>query len=395
MPDIRNRGGLLYLIKQLELGVRHQLDRLLREHALTVPQYTLLSVLHSAPGLSSAELARRSFVTAQSAHKLVRTLEHRGLIARVPHPGNRRVLRTYLTASGRALLKRCDVRARSIEEGLLARLPSAEASELRTTLQCCIRALHDPSPPFQSLIRDETDKEPLMTQTLDTTGVGAPKRLEHQAFKAFAAREVENVMNRYEYMMSHDQFGYVYDNLFATDAPDVRVELPFGRWEGPESVRRCIVGYHSYLCLDDQGRPRPGVLFYNANTQPIIEVADDLKTAKGLWICPGYSAKDQPDGTFTAGAGTAVRACDFLYDEEQGRWKIWHYIVTGLTSHPYDVSFVDNKVNVQSSAARVFPEGTEPDGEPQYSWMYSTEARVEYFPLLPEHYRTFAETHSY
>ena len=40
---------------------------------------------------------------------------------------------------------------------------------------------------------------------------------EKAALKAYAAREIENVMNRYEYMMSHDQFQYVYDNLFALD----------------------------------------------------------------------------------------------------------------------------------------------------------------------------------
>lgn len=395
MSETPSRGGLLYLIKQLELGVRQRLDRLLREQALTVPQYTLLSVLHSSPGLSSAELARRSFVTAQSAHKLVRSLERRGLIARATRPGNRRVLRTHLTEPGLELLRHCDARAGGVEDDLVALLSSAQTSDLWTTLHRCLRALTDPRTSAQSPVHDETDKEPPMTETLDTARAGAAQRLELQALKAFAAREVENVMNKYEYMMSHDQFTYVYDNLFATDLPDVRVELPFGRWEGPESVRRCIVGYHSFLCLDDEGRPRPGVLFYNANTQPIIEVADDLKTAKGLWICPGYSAKDQPDGTFTAGAGTAVRACDFVFDEQQGRWRMWHYIVIGLTSHPYDVSFVDNRTNVQSSAARVFPEGTEPDGEPQHSWMYSTEARVEYSPLIPEPYRTFAETHSY
>jgi len=219
-------------------------------------------------------------------------------------------------------------------------------------------------------------------------------KIELAALKAQAARDVENVMNRYEYMMSHDQFRYVYDNLFASKMEDLRMELPFGKWVGPKSVERCVIGYHSWLCLDDKGQPRPGVLFYNVNSQAIIEIADDLKTAKGLWICPGYSAKDTPEG-HVAGAGTAVRACDFIYDEETGRWKIWHYIVTGLTSHPYDISFVKNKENVQAKSFRTFPEGTEPDDEPTYFWMYSTEARVDYYPYIPEPYKTFSETFSY
>ncbi len=215
------------------------------------------------------------------------------------------------------------------------------------------------------------------------------------AQKAWAAREVENVMNRYEYMMSHDQFQYVYDNLFATHMPDVFMEVPFGRWTGPESVRRCVIGYHSALCCDAQGNPRPGVLFYNANTQPIIEVADDLKTAKGLWVCPGYSAKDLPDGSFDCGAGTAVRACDFIYDARDGRWKMWHYAVSGLTSHPYDVPFTAFHGDKQSAAVRTFPAGTEPDEPPHYFWMYDTTRPVNYYPFVPESYATWSDKISY
>ncbi|WP_405970639.1 MarR family winged helix-turn-helix transcriptional regulator [Streptomyces sp. NBC_00988] len=222
MSETRSRGSLLYLIKQLELGVRQRLDRFLREQALTVPQYTLLSVLRSSPGLSSAELARRSFVTAQSAHKLVRSLERRGLIARATRPGNRRVLRTHLTEPGLELLRHCDARADGVEDELVALLSSAQTSDLWTTLHRCLRALTDPRASAQSPVHDETDKEPPMTETLDTARAGAAQRFELQALKAFAAREVENVMNKYEYMMSHDQFTYVYDNLFATDLPDVR-----------------------------------------------------------------------------------------------------------------------------------------------------------------------------
>ena len=218
---------------------------------------------------------------------------------------------------------------------------------------------------------------------------------EKAALKAYAAREIENVMNRYEYMMSHDQFQYVYDNLFALDKEDVFFDVPFGRWNGRESLKRVIIGYHSSLCCDAEGNPRPGVIFYNANTQAIIEVADDLKTAKGLWVCPGYSAKDLPDGSYDCGAGTAVRACDFIYDEKDGRWKMWHYAVSGLTSHPYSVPFTEFHGDKQSAAVRVFPEGIEPDEGPHYFWMYDTSRPVNYYPFIPEPYETWDDSLSY
>lgn len=218
---------------------------------------------------------------------------------------------------------------------------------------------------------------------------------ELMAAKAWAAREVENVMNRYEFMMSHDQFEYVYENLFALDRPDVFFEVPFGRWTGAESLRRVIVGYHGSLCLDEEGNPRPGVLFYNANCQPIIEVADDLKTAKGLWVCPGFSAKDLPDGTYKCGEGTAIRACDFVYDEADGRWKMWHYAVSGLTSYPYGTPFTEYMEDNQSAAVRTFPSGTEADEEPHYFWQYRRDRRIQYYPYIPEPYKTWEDTFSY
>lgn len=223
-----------------------------------------------------------------------------------------------------------------------------------------------------------------------------PSTVAHVALKAKARGDIENVMNKYEYMMSHDQFQYVYDNLFTHSHEDVRFELPFGKWVGLESLKRGIIGFHSQLCLDDQGHPRPGVFFYNANTQAIVEVADDLKTAKGLWICPGFGVPDiqNPDGTVSlrVGQGTAKRAADFVFDEREKRWKIWHYLVTGMTSHRYMDFF---GVASQSQTDRKFGPDTRPDGPPDFFWMYSKDARVEYFPHIPEPYETWAETFSY
>src|SRR5690348_9789314 len=57
---------LLYLVEQVELAVRARLDKLLRPDGLTALQYTALTVLERHPDMSVAQLARNSFVTAQS-----------------------------------------------------------------------------------------------------------------------------------------------------------------------------------------------------------------------------------------------------------------------------------------------------------------------------------------
>ena len=65
---------LLYLLKQVELAVRFRLDELLRPAGLTVLQYTALTVLERHPNLTSAQLARNSFVTAQTMSDMVTAL---------------------------------------------------------------------------------------------------------------------------------------------------------------------------------------------------------------------------------------------------------------------------------------------------------------------------------
>src|SRR5690348_14810114 len=97
---------LLYVVKQVELAVRSRLDDLLRPAGLTALQYTALTVLERHPDLSSAQLARNSFVTAQSMADMVTALEERGLIERHRDRTDRRRLVVALTGDARSALLR-------------------------------------------------------------------------------------------------------------------------------------------------------------------------------------------------------------------------------------------------------------------------------------------------
>src|SRR6202012_1479044 len=74
----------LYLLKRVELAVRARIDEIVRPAGLTTNQYTALTVLERHDDMSSAQLARHSFVTAQSMADMITTLEARGLIERPP-----------------------------------------------------------------------------------------------------------------------------------------------------------------------------------------------------------------------------------------------------------------------------------------------------------------------
>lgn len=128
---------LMYLVKQVELGVRSHLDDLLRPAGLTALQYTALTVVERHPDFSSAQLARNSFVTAQSMADMITILQGRGLIERRRDQTDRRRLVVALTVDGRALLDRYRDQVMALEAQMLAGLTSREVSSLRRVLHAC------------------------------------------------------------------------------------------------------------------------------------------------------------------------------------------------------------------------------------------------------------------
>jgi DNA-binding MarR family transcriptional regulator len=132
---------LLYLMKQLELAVRSRLDDLFRPIGLTALQYTALTVLERRPDLSSAELARNSFVTTQTMADMVTSLQARGLIERHRDPADRRRLVLALTAEGWRLLGKYRVEVSALEAQMLSGLSAEEAVALRRSIQVCRSAL--------------------------------------------------------------------------------------------------------------------------------------------------------------------------------------------------------------------------------------------------------------
>lgn len=125
--------------------MRSRLDALCARHGLSTMQYVALSVLAANGGMSSAELAIRSFVSPQSANQMVAALERRGLIERLPDPANRRILRTRLTEAGGSLLEACEQDVDAFEREMFAGIGEAGEADLRAALEGCIANLADHS----------------------------------------------------------------------------------------------------------------------------------------------------------------------------------------------------------------------------------------------------------
>jgi DNA-binding MarR family transcriptional regulator len=128
---------LLYVMKQVELATRAHLDEMFRPIGLTALQYTALTVLERHPNLSSAQLARNSFVTAQTMADMITALEDRRLIERHRDPQDRRRLVLALTPEGRSLLRQHRSKVVALEEQMLAGVTATQREALRRILLAC------------------------------------------------------------------------------------------------------------------------------------------------------------------------------------------------------------------------------------------------------------------
>jgi DNA-binding MarR family transcriptional regulator len=147
----RPRPSLLYAVKQVELVVRAHLDDLLRDSGVTALQYTALTVLARRDGLTSAELARNSFVTPQAMADLVTALERGGFILRRRNPDNRRQLLISLTPEAHALLDRFDGPVAGIEARMVEGLDAADRERFRDYLNRARSSLEEAAPREQSV----------------------------------------------------------------------------------------------------------------------------------------------------------------------------------------------------------------------------------------------------
>ncbi|QVI30705.1 MarR family transcriptional regulator [Mycolicibacterium neoaurum] len=118
------------------------METLLRPYGITALQFTALTVLQHSSGLSAADLARRSFVTAQSMGEMVETLQRQDLVSRLPDPNHRRRMLMSLTDRGHRLLAECSADVNDLEATMVAKLNWRQRQTLRAYLESCRSSLH-------------------------------------------------------------------------------------------------------------------------------------------------------------------------------------------------------------------------------------------------------------
>jgi DNA-binding MarR family transcriptional regulator len=135
------RDYITCLMSQLTHAMEHQMTAAVKDTNLTLLQLSALAELNHDGTLSTADLARLTFVTPQNMSLTVSKLAAGGYLLRKAHPTNARVKRLILTPRGVRVLRRAVARAVVLEREMFSPLSSRQKSELRSQLRTCLTRL--------------------------------------------------------------------------------------------------------------------------------------------------------------------------------------------------------------------------------------------------------------
>ena len=139
LRDMTSTDEVMLRVYRLNELARADAQRQTARHGLSLTDSDVLAALRSAPPpheLSPTDLYSAVFISSGGLTKVLRGLEHRGLIGRVADDKDRRSRRVRLTRAGRTLVERIAVAVRaSGEQHFSKALSKAEMARLAALLR--------------------------------------------------------------------------------------------------------------------------------------------------------------------------------------------------------------------------------------------------------------------
>jgi DNA-binding MarR family transcriptional regulator len=130
-----------YRILRLKHVVAVVMEEALAPAELTANQYTVLSMVRRMAPVTSAELARKLQISAQSMGESLKTLEARSLVSRSASPANKRMVLFVLSPEGKKIALKADKLVAKAEERFLSCLPPEALRSFEESLGT-LRARH-------------------------------------------------------------------------------------------------------------------------------------------------------------------------------------------------------------------------------------------------------------
>ncbi len=124
-----------YNARRASLVIIEHFVRGMAEFDLRPVDFSVLSIIHHNPGVTSRQLCSVLSILPPNLVGLIKGLESRGLIERRPHPLDRRAQGLHLTALGCEWMPQAEDRASDLERQAAQALSVAEQAQLIQLLQ--------------------------------------------------------------------------------------------------------------------------------------------------------------------------------------------------------------------------------------------------------------------
>jgi DNA-binding MarR family transcriptional regulator len=156
---------ILIKIRKIVRSVDIESKKIQKEYGVSIPQVLCLSFLHGSPNYQATQGEIRAFLNLNSStvSGIINRLEKKGLLARLPKSGDKRVVNIALTSAGDKLFGTIPS---LLHEQLSERLQKLEQSELdkvEESLETLVRLLDI----------EQVDASPLIALEIDVEGFDA------------------------------------------------------------------------------------------------------------------------------------------------------------------------------------------------------------------------------
>ena len=211
--------------------------------------------------------------------------------------------------------------------------------------------------------------------------------------------EVKKLMAKRSYYIASDRRKEELADLWVQEE-DHKKTASLGRnwgyYVGMDSIRDYYVEKHNKWLNDQKDENgckelNIGNMYDHPCTTPLIEIAADGQTAKGMWYCIAQETLRKSDGTADARWMPEKLAADLI--KENGQWKIWHLVIATDLNCEAGESYQAQAVYVDWDTDPVRAEFGQPDIEEllhdaTFNWW-------DHYPFMPEAYETFTDSISY
>ncbi|HOO83822.1 MAG TPA: MarR family transcriptional regulator [Prolixibacteraceae bacterium] len=130
-------------IRKIVRSINLESKRIQKDYGVSIPQVLCLNYLYQSPGFQATQGDLKKFLhlNPSTTSGIVNRLEKKGLIARLPKLGDKRVTNLALTAQGEKLLKQIPALLHDRLSIKLQNLPSNELEQIRTSFRKLVNIL--------------------------------------------------------------------------------------------------------------------------------------------------------------------------------------------------------------------------------------------------------------